>query len=215
MIEAACDVVTAFRGFIVKLQQQHVPTISLLLPGVEGLVELLEHFKIEDKIPEVCDSLINGLKRRFSDVLESGSAGKDPIYLASSCLDPVVQKEHNYFEKDFNKSASCIRAMAQALELEVDKEVEEVHDVPATSHRSTFGFDVPNKRVRVSTGSQRDRLKTEIIEYRSLIASEEVTKTFEFWTQHQQQFSLLSTIAFNILIVPGASSAVEQFFSQV
>lgn len=72
------------------------------------------------------------------------------------------------------------------LELDVDKEVEEINAAPATSHRSTFGFDIPTKRARVSTGSQRDRLKTEIVEYRALIESEEVTNTLEFWVQHQQ-----------------------------
>lgn len=55
-----------------------------------------------------------------------------------------------------------------------------------SSDSSPYGFSVPPKRSRVSTGSQYDKLKTELVEYRAIIESEAVTDSMLFWHQHKQ-----------------------------
>ncbi|KAH7704372.1 transposase [Aphelenchoides avenae] len=213
LVDEVLTIINAFKGFMTVLQNQHTPTISLILPGVQGLVRLLEERKTADVLPELCDSLIEGLQIRFKHVLESGDAQTDPIYLVSSCLDPVVQKRDNVIDDGFQRALLAIRELAVSLDVEVEN-VEPERD-QMSSDSSPYGFSVPPKRSRVSTGSQYDKLKTELVEYRAIIESEAVTDSMLFWHQHKQQFATLSSIAFSVLSVPGASSAVESLFSHV
>ncbi|KAH7711002.1 hypothetical protein AAVH_21688, partial [Aphelenchoides avenae] len=206
MIDVLLSIINAFRGFMLKLQQQSIPTILLVLPGVDGLIRLLETLKTEEKLPGVCQALIDSMEKRFSDVLKSGEQAGNPVYLDAAVLDPIVQKRDGYLDDNFALALSAIRAVVENLP---------PTEADVAEERSPYGFDLPPKRARVAVGSQKGKLKTELIEYRSLIESEAASDSLEFWSQHKQQFSLLSTIAFNVLAIPGAPTAVESLFSHM
>ncbi|KAH7701956.1 hypothetical protein AAVH_30907 [Aphelenchoides avenae] len=179
LMDLVVQVVHAFRGFMLKLQQQSLPTISIVLPGVQNLIRLLELKKTEGALPVVCQSLIAGLQRRFADVLNSGQPNSDPLYLAAACIDPVVQKRERYLDDNFEQASAAIRQMALSLDLGVDAEVQVLQDAENITEKSPYGFDIPPKRPRTQPTSQRDKLKSEIVEYKAIIESEDLDKRLE------------------------------------
>lgn len=115
MIDVLLSIINAFRGFMLKLQQQSIPTILLVLPGVDGLIRLLETLKTEEKLPGVCQALIDSMEKRFSDVLKSGEQAGNPVYLDAAVLDPIVQKRDGYLDDNFALALSAIRAVVSHL----------------------------------------------------------------------------------------------------
>lgn len=49
-IDAVLEITSPFRGFTKKLQQERVPSISLLYSGIHGLLEKLEAFKVHSML---------------------------------------------------------------------------------------------------------------------------------------------------------------------
>jgi hypothetical protein len=46
MLESVLAILTPFKGFTDKLQQDTNPSISLLFPGLHGLIEILEALEV-------------------------------------------------------------------------------------------------------------------------------------------------------------------------
>lgn len=62
-IDSLLKITDPFRGFSKKLQQESVPTISLLFAGIKGLLDTLQGLKVFTKAGAMLSFLITGSRR--------------------------------------------------------------------------------------------------------------------------------------------------------
>ncbi|KAH7721311.1 hypothetical protein AAVH_11165 [Aphelenchoides avenae] len=218
LIDAVLQLTDPFRGFTKKLQQQSVPTISLVYVGIIGLITRMEALSREAALKDIAKDIVNRLKKGFDDVVYSGVNGKDPIYITSACLDPAVVQASNVLEENLVVAKSAIKEMARVVLDGMSVDVPEVEEVSACSVESLFGFEVAKKKPRlIAEGSSPDKLSVEFEEYRAMLRRPIALSTCEFWNRNESKLTLLCTIARNVLSVPASSAAVENLnlFSQM
>ena len=84
----------------------------------------------------------------------------------------------------------------------------------------------PRKRFRLLSGLIEKRLQQNIGKHSNVPPEEEVDRYFSathtlaekvdpvfFWVEHEQTYPLLSTVAFDTLVIPASSTPVERTFS--
>ncbi|KAH7716657.1 zinc finger BED domain-containing protein 4-like [Aphelenchoides avenae] len=113
LIEAVLEITSPFRGFTKKLQQEGVPTISLVYAGVKGLIVRMSDAAKRNVLPEIARDLEQRLKAQFADVINSGTGDYDPIFMAAACLDPPAAQACNVFDENQQLAMSAIKEMAR------------------------------------------------------------------------------------------------------
>ncbi|KAH7702352.1 hypothetical protein AAVH_30499 [Aphelenchoides avenae] len=215
-VDLYLQVLEPIRRFEVKLQQESVPTISLVYSGICGILDMLEGLKAQRGLSQLCTTLQSELRHRFTDVLNSGEDGSDPVYIVGACLDPVVAQTTNIFDEKLDLCRKAIKEMAKLLIDDYDGSAPPVvEEVPISAGSDVFGFEIPKKKKRIVPHAEEDKVETEIDEYRFLLQSAIKGGAAEFWIQYDAKLAYLAKIARNVLAVPAASSSVERLFSQM
>jgi hypothetical protein len=218
-LEEILEILTPVAKFTEKLQRENSPTISLLLPGLLSLIELLRSVHKQRRL---ADSLVNNIKGRFSHVIESGMIGEDPIYLCSAILDASVIEtligKRPYAIED---SRIVLRSMIQNLNI-YSLTVENVGrpDPESLSSDSSddglFGFRVSS--TGESHAEQRDDLDHEIAIYLDFVKNPSNTKkqtASEFWKINANDYPRIAKLFKAVSPIPATSASPERMFSQM
>jgi hypothetical protein len=190
-IALVLECIEPFHAFTNALQQDKNPTISLLLPGIQHLVNRLDGLRL-NKYPA---ELSAEVKTRFNDVLTSGNADSELRYIVASVLDPAVA--YLLTETQLNLGVKAVKKLLGDKESDPEIAVVEV--------QSPFGMGMIPVPARVkpvdSTHEQIQRI----------VRVAGTKSAAKFWKDEPE--SQLRQLAIETLMIPATSGAVERLFS--
>ena len=223
LIDYICSLLKLFAVYTQLVSAEETTTISSALPV---LMELNLHLEQMKKIPElatVSSSLQSDLKQRFRRCTDPGDELHEPLYIVATLLDPryksllnPTQLAHGRKEllvmlKDSSSSDSSGCSSLQSG----SPAAQQLQD-PPPKKKSRFSHLSKVLEEKAKEGlheaSKRPRGEVEIENYLENIHSyPDGSDPVSFWIQ--QNFPSVSSIAFDVLTIPGSTAPIERVFS--
>ena len=219
LIEIVCKLLKPFAVYTSLISAEEYTTISSALPILMEINLHLEDMKKLPEVQEISCLLQSELKRRrFRKCTDPGDEYYEPLYIMSAMLDPRYKSLLNSIQlnsakdevhKLLNGDASCSSS---------------VHSVSPSSHQESE--DPPPKKSRFShltrvleekvkeglqRASKRPRGELELEQYLEKVhAYSDDKDPLQFWVETREIYPTLSSVAFDILCIPGSSAPVER-----
>ena len=200
-------------------------TMSCVVPAVMELNLHLEDMKKITEVKHVASHLQSELKRRFRKCTDPGDFDFDPVYLMSTLLDPrySVLLNNSQLEptkthllrllKDMNGGVSS-PSPRSSVSSPVHPPNEDLE--PPEKKRFCHLAKVLEEKLKEGAmkASKEPPGRQELQHY--LLAMHtlpEDADPLSFWVEEEKNYPLLSTVALDLLTIPGSSAPIERAFS--
>ena len=244
MLEIWCQILQDFKDLCLSEECNATistqGTAAGVLKGLTCMYERLQDAEREIRTLNMADRLVKpfiaGLTEASKKTLKYTTLiDETDIYYAAVILDPnfrLLWFEDHWAKYDNRKWYKRAAAGMQRLFDEYSEKYapllpspsqEPSHEPDITESDTTaeqLPYHVRFNRLSAGVKSKKRRVAvkeddyTRYIKYWDAAAWEPVEDIIEWWNQHQNEFPILSRMAFDILSIPGMSVEVERIFSQ-
>ena len=224
LVENLCGLLKPFAVYTQLVSSEESTTISSSLPV---LMELNLHLEDTKKTPELAaiSSLLQSeLKKRFRKCTDPGDEFHEPLYIASTLLDPRYKPLLNPTQlssakvellkmlKDSNGSSS------ESSSVQSGSPSTRHHEDPPPTKKYRFSHLSKVLEEKAKEGlhkvSKRPPGELEMESYvENIHAYPDDNDPLSFWIQNQEKYPAMASVAFDVLTIPGSSAPVERVFS--
>uniref|UniRef100_A0A7E4UU63 Dimer_Tnp_hAT domain-containing protein n=1 Tax=Panagrellus redivivus TaxID=6233 RepID=A0A7E4UU63_PANRE len=213
LLKEIVRIVLPVNEFITALENTPSGGISLLLGGLNGLLQLYEHMLAQSKLKVIKGLLISlnsGIRTRFEDVFASqvaDSAVGDPMYAAACLLNPLVSR-------DFPSTSDSVKvnAIVRAFNLYCKPQPKAIETDSTISRKSIYGFSSPS----FATNNANDTIRPNpiVAEAEAFIrARASDFGEIDAWKSWAGTYPRISKLAQLLFVIPGTSSSANTVLS--
>ena len=229
VLQSIRDLLQPFAMFTTLVQGEEFTTVSCVIPAIMDLTLYLEECRGNPEMSEAAQLLLSELKRRFRKYTNPNDGEYEPLFIVGTALDQRYRLVMNAVQIQSAKKHIC-KMMKEAAK-EKNAGVSSTSECDSPSHETATELseepkEPPTKRFRhlnrileakLKEGLQRtsrfSKEKAEVEQYFQTVEStSEKIDPIDFWISQEQRYPSLSSLAVDILTIPGSSAPVERIF---
>ena len=223
VLEGVKNLLQPFAVFTQLISGEDFTTLSSVYPAIVELKMHLEEFSKQNEVRVAVKVLLSELTRRFQKFTDPSDECHDPLFLMATALDPKYRLLLNPVQVESPKSTITqeIHNLTTFDELESTSSsgegspshtISTIAEPPAKCFRHLDKVLQMIWKEQVKKKSKLPPGKVEV-DFESTDSLADNTDPIEYWLNQQVTYPLLSSVAIDILCIPGSSAPVERVFS--